>query len=162
MRPNDETRPRAEGPPGTTDAPDDRRIVSTVIVGGTEETRLLLRGLVRLNRHRVLAETSSADQLQVEDPADPAAVLILVCDGEGDVWPHELATARERLPSLQPLLLVAERTPEVIARARRMGVKAVLNRPFAIRDLVASVEAVARGEDILDRVSPPRPTTGQP
>jgi hypothetical protein len=43
-----------------------------------------------------------------------------------------------------------------------MGVKAVLNRPFAIRDLVSSVEAVARGEDILDRVpGPTRPRTGQ-
>jgi hypothetical protein len=44
-----------------------------------------------------------------------------------------------------------------------MGVKGVLNRPFAIRDLVASVEAVARGEDILDRVpGAARTGSGQP
>src|SRR5271170_1939917 len=159
MRRNDQSMPRAEGPIGPTEGLDDRPSVSTVIVGGTEETRLLLRGLVRLNRHRVLAETASADQLVVVDPYDPPAVLILIADSERDEWGHELATARERLPDLQPLLLVQERTPELLERARRMGVRAVLNRPFAIRDLVASVEAVARGEDILDRVPGPRRTS---
>ncbi|MCI4372165.1 MAG: hypothetical protein L3K02_00755 [Thermoplasmata archaeon] len=155
--------PRAEVPAGRSVPTVDRPTVTTVIVGGTEETRLLLRGLVRLHRHRVLSETSSADDLGAGDPNDPAQVLILVCDGEGDEWPHELATARTLQPNLLPLLIVPERTPDLIARARRMGIKAVLNRPFAIRDLVSSVEAVAKGEDILDRVQgPARPRTGQP
>ncbi|MCI4343532.1 MAG: hypothetical protein L3J92_05410 [Thermoplasmata archaeon] len=163
MRPNDENVPRAEGPVGISAEPDDRPSIATVIVGGTEETRLLLRGLVRLNHHRVLAETESAALLPVSDPSDPPAVLILVGDSEGDEWPHELATARERLTGLHAILLVPERTPELIERARRMGVMAVLNRPFAIRDLVSAVESVARGEDILDRVPGPRRTTaGQP
>jgi|HubBroStandDraft_1064217.scaffolds.fasta_scaffold360678_2 DNA-binding NarL/FixJ family response regulator len=163
MRLNDERVPTAEGPGGRTDATDDHLIVSTIILGGTEETRLLLRGLVRLNRHRVLAETATADQLVMANPSDPSSVLILVADGDSDEWPHELATARQRQPTLRTILLVPERTPELIERARRMGVKGVLNRPFAIRDLVASVEAVARGEDILDRVPEGRrPTTGQP
>ncbi len=134
----------------------------TIIVGGTEETRLLLRGLVRLHQHRVLAEVGTADGLGPADPDDPAQVLILVADGDGDEWPHELATARTVQPDLLTLLIVTERTPDLIARARRMGVRAVLNRPFAIRDLVSSVEAVARGEDILDRVpGPARPRVGQ-
>jgi AmiR/NasT family two-component response regulator len=162
MRRNDESLPRAEVPTGRTAPSLDRTVVSTIIVGGTEETRLLLRGLVRLHQHRVLAETGSADSLGPADPSDPARVLILVADGEGDAWPHELAAARESQPEALALLIVAERTPELIARARRMGVRAVLNRPFAIRDLVASVEAVAQGEDILDRVpGPSRPRTGQ-
>ncbi len=153
---------RAEVPAGRTEPPVERRTVATVIVGGTEETRLLLRGLIRLHQHRVLAEKSTADELDPADPTDPAQVLILVADGQGDEWPHELATARTHQPDLLPLLIVTERTPDLIARARRMGVKAVLNRPFAIRDLVSSVEAVARGEDILDRVpGPTRPRTGQ-
>jgi len=159
MRPNDDSVPRAEGPVGTPAESDDRPSIATVIVGGTEETRLLLRGLVRLNHHRVLAETASAAQLPLGDPSDPPAVLILVGDGEGDDWPHELATARERMPSLHAILLVPERTPELIERARRMGVMAVLNRPFAIRDLVSAVEMVARGEEILDRVPGTRRTT---
>lgn len=163
MRPNDESVPRAEVPAGRTDPTVDRPAVATVIVGGTEETRLLLRGLVRLHRHRVLAEKGTADDLYPADPNDPARVLILVSDGEGEEWPHELATARGHQPGLLPLLIVPERTPDLIARARRMGVRAVLNRPFAIRDLVSSIEAVARGEDILDRVpGPARPRGGQP
>jgi AmiR/NasT family two-component response regulator len=155
--------PRAEVPTGRSEPTGTRPCVATVIVGGTEETRLLLRGLVRLHQHRVLAEVSTADLLRPTDPNDPADVLVLVADGEGDEWPHELATARDHQPDLLPMLIVAERTPELISRARRMGVRAVLNRPFAIRDLVSSLEAVARGEDILDRVpGPSRPRLGQP
>jgi len=162
MRRNDESEPRAEVPAGRTAAALNRTSVATVIIGGTEETRLLLRGLVRLHQHRVLSEKASADDLEMADPEDPAQVLILVADGEGDEWPHELATARARQPGLLPLLIVPERTPDLIARARRMGVRGVLNRPFAIRDLVSSVEAVAHGEDILDRVpGPTRPRGGQ-
>jgi AmiR/NasT family two-component response regulator len=156
MRRNDESMPSAEGPAGRTMGSAGRPAVATVIVGGTDETRLLLRGLIRLHRHLVLAECAAADQLGPADPSEPTPVLILVCDTEVDEWPHELATARERQPGLRPLLIVPERDPDLIERARRMGVKAVLNRPFAIRDLVASVEAVARGEEILDRVPSPR------
>jgi AmiR/NasT family two-component response regulator len=162
MRQNDQSVPRDEVPTGRTDSTLERKTVATVIVGGTEETRLLLRGLVRLHQHRVLGEAGTAEMLPVSDPNDPPQVLILVGDGEGDEWPHELATARSLQPTLLPLLIVTERTPELIERARRMGVKAVLNRPFAIRDLVSSVEAVARGEDIIDRVpGPTRPRSGQ-
>jgi DNA-binding NarL/FixJ family response regulator len=95
------------------------------------------------------------------DPDDPAQVLILVTDGEGEEWPHELVAARELQPQLLALLVAPERTAELLERARRMGVRCVLNRPFAIRDLVTAVEAVARGEEIIDR--PPvgrRPRTG--
>ena len=162
MRHNDESLPPAEGPAGRTEFVSRRPHIPTVIVGGSEETRLLLRGLVRLHQHRVLEEKATADELGPGDPNDPARVLILVADGEGDEWPHELATARELQPHLLALLVVPERTPDLIVRARRMGVKAVLNRPFAIRDLVSSVEAVALGEDILDRVpGPARPRVGQ-
>jgi len=162
MRRNDESVPRAEVPAGRSAPTFDRPVVATIIVGGTEETRLLLRGLVRLHHHRVLEETRTADHLKPADPSDPARVLILVGDGDGDGWPHELATARALHPDLLTLLIIPERTPDLIARARRMGVKAVLNRPFAIRDLVSAVEAVAQGEDILDRVPEPgRSRSGQ-
>jgi DNA-binding NarL/FixJ family response regulator len=78
-----------------------------------------------------------------------ARVLILVADGDREEWPHELRTALERQPGLLPLLVVQDVTPELVARARRMGIRGILNRPFAIRDLVSSVEAIARGEELL-------------
>ncbi len=159
MPSNDDRTPQAVGPYGRTAD----HSIPTLIVGGSEETRLLLRGLVRLHRHRVLAEKASADQIGAADPEDPGRVLILVADGDEDDWPHELAAARQLQPQLLVLLLVPERTPELVERARRMGVRGVLNRPFAIRDLVGSVEAVARGEDILDRpTGAPRARVGQP
>jgi DNA-binding NarL/FixJ family response regulator len=120
-----------------------------VIVGGSEETRLLLRGLVRLHHHRVVGESATAQGLEALPPNASPRVLILVADGDGEEWPHELGLALERQPGLLPLLIVPDLTPDLVARARRLGVRGVLNRPFAIRDLVSAVEAVARGEELL-------------
>ena len=64
MRRNDESMPRAEVPTGRTAPVVDRPKIATVIVGGTDETRLLLRGLVRLHHHRVLSEKATAEELE--------------------------------------------------------------------------------------------------
>ncbi|MCI4364761.1 MAG: hypothetical protein L3K10_01665 [Thermoplasmata archaeon] len=105
--------------------------------------------MIRLHHHRVTGEVGSAESLASVEEADPPRVLILVADGEGELWPHELGVARARQAGLLPLLIVPETTPDLLARARRLGVRAILNRPFAIRDLVSAVEAVARGEELL-------------
>jgi len=121
--------------------------VAAVIVGGNDETRLLLRGLLRLHRYRVLGEAKTAEALEPVDEPMSRRVLVLVSDAEGEDWSSELATARERQTGLLPLLLVPETDPEIVARARAAGVLGVLSRPFAVRELVSAVEAVSRGEE---------------
>jgi AmiR/NasT family two-component response regulator len=144
---NDHRTPRAEVPSGPHGPNGSSSTVDTVIVGGSDETRLLLRGLLRLHHHRVRGEAATAEGLEpVESPAE-TRVLILVIEGEGEEWPLELASARDRQPGLRALLIVPESTPQLESRARAAGVHGILNRPFAIRDLIAAVEAVGRGEE---------------
>ena len=123
--------------------------LDTVIVGGNEETRLLLRGLLRLHRYRVLGETRSAQDLDPSEDPRLRRVLVLVADSDGTEWSAELAIARERQAGLLPLLVVEEVGPELVDQARAAGVLGLLARPFAIRDLISTVESVGRGEERL-------------
>lgn len=119
---------------------------STVIVGGSDETRLLLRGLLRLYHYRVEGEVPRAEFLKPAPAGGEGRVLILVVDGPGDEWPSELATARERQPSAQPLLIARGVSAQFESTARSAGVRGILYHPYAIHDLISTVEAVRRGE----------------
>lgn len=140
----DQRSPRDEVPSGSPDP-----TVGAVILGGNDETRLLLRGLLRLHRYRVLAEAPSAEALEPAREPLGRRVLILVSDGDDDDWARELVVARERQTGLLPLLIVPDTQAEMVARARAAGVLGILCRPFAIRDLISTVEVVSRGEERL-------------
>jgi len=142
MANNDHRSPRDAVPSGSPDPN-----IGAVIVGGNDETRLLLRGLLRLHRYRVLAEAPTAEELEPVDEPLGRRVLVLVADGDDDDWAAELVTARERQTGLLPLLIVPETQAELIARARAAGVLGILSLPFAIRDLISTVELVSRGEE---------------
>ncbi len=120
---------------------------STVIVGGNEETRLLLRGLLRLYHYRVEGEVPRAELLRPSGTSGADRVLILVVDGRQEEWPAELALACERQPGARPLMIAHAGSATFEARARSAGVRGILYRPFGIRDLISTVEAVGRGEE---------------
>jgi len=129
---------------------------STLIVGGDAETRLLVRGLLRLYHYRVEGDVPSADLLPPADANGEGRVLILVVDTDEGEWTRDLATARAHLPGVRPMLVVSELSPSLEARARAAGVRAILPRPFAIRDLISTVQAVGRGEERFGTPAPPR------
>jgi DNA-binding NarL/FixJ family response regulator len=118
-------------------------------MGGTPDDRLLLRGLLRLHRHRVAAEIPAVDALRDLVPSDERKVLIFQVDPTGAGWCDDLAAALARDPSMLAVVLTRGRSPEFDRRATGAGARAVLQRPFTVRDLVATVEAVGRGENLL-------------
>ena len=60
-----------------------------------------------------------------------------------------LATIRQLLPETPVVLMTAFGTPEIIAGARRLGVRGVLNKPFELSDLSRLViEASTRTGDL--------------
>ena len=61
-----------------------------------------------------------------------------------------LATIRQLLPDTPIVLMTAFSTPEIVAEARRLGVRAVLNKPFELADLASLVMGRAAW-DILGR-----------
>jgi DNA-binding NtrC family response regulator len=50
-----------------------------------------------------------------------------------------VATIRQLLPETPIILMTAFTTPEISAEARRLGVRAVLHKPFELADLVSLV-----------------------
>jgi CheY-like chemotaxis protein len=114
-----------------------------VIAGGAEETRILLRGLVRLHRHQVVAEGTGPDAL-ASLPKSPAPRLLLVdVDLEEDGWGNAISDAWRDHPDLRIILIARSRSPRLEARAKELGIAVLLRSPFAIHELVDAISPKA-------------------
>lgn len=110
------------------------------IAGGTDETRLLLRGLVRLHHHRVVAEGFGPETL-AEIPKDGGDPVVLIdADLEDAKWSEPVRQFTKAFPSARVVLLTASRSPQVESQARSLGVATLLHRPFAVHELVEAIE----------------------
>jgi DNA-binding NarL/FixJ family response regulator len=114
-------------------------MTDVLVAGGSEETRLLLRGLLRLHHHRVIGDLASGSAT-LTIPAD-AKALVAVVDAnlQDPEWERAIADARRQHPDLKIVLLTATRSTEVLAKARTLGVAAIVRRPFAVRELIEAV-----------------------
>ena len=114
-----------------------------VILGGSEDTRLLLRGLLRLHRHRILLEGPSAEGIDGLPASSEPKVLVLDAGAKEDSsWTESLAAVLQRRADLRALVILPTSDPALAARARAAGARAVLVRPFAIREFVEAVDSV--------------------
>lgn len=116
---------------------------SAVVCGRNEETRLLLRGLLRLHRFRVVQEVGTVDDLDRLGPASEPTVLVFDAESEVGAWDRELARALGAHPALRAVVILPRGSSTSEARARTAGASAVVARPFAIRELVEGVERAA-------------------
>ena len=115
-------------------------MASVAIVGGTEETRLLLRGLLRLYRHRVVGEGPTFSTVRWTAGADPPSAAVVDFDLDDAEAVAALRVAKREHPSMRVLLLTPSRTASVEARAREVGVDALVRRPFAVHELMEALE----------------------
>lgn len=115
-------------------------MANVVIAGGSDETRLLLRGLVRLHHHRVVAEGHGPETLRgLPEPLE-APVFLLDIDLDDAAWTTQLTTTLPRYPNARAVLLTANRSAGHDAKAHEMGFAYLLRRPFAVHDLVEAIE----------------------
>jgi DNA-binding NarL/FixJ family response regulator len=127
-------------------------MTDVLVAGGSEETRLLLRGLLRLHHHRVIGDLASGSATLII-PADAKALVVVVdADLQDPEWERAIAEARRQHPDLKIVLLTATRSTEVLAKARNLGVSAIVRRPFAVRELI----------DAVGPAAPPPPTEAPP
>jgi len=123
--------------------PGRRPAVPAVVWGRVEETRLLLRGLLRLHRFAVVLEASTRDDLAgIPAGSDPRILVVDAEGGEAD-WPQDLAVALRERPELVAVVVLPRGVPAAEGRARFPGARAVVARPFAIHDLVAALDQAA-------------------
>lgn len=127
------------------EAPVSAVTVPAVVLSANEDTRLLLRGLLRLNRHPVVFEGRAAEELDGVPPGEGPRILLLDGDAVPGGWESAIRVALAREPSLRVILLTPDRSPALAARAREAGARTVLVRPFAIAEFI---EALARSSEI--------------
>jgi CheY-like chemotaxis protein len=121
-------------------------VANVVILGGSEEARLILRGLLRLHQHRVHGESASPPEALelLRNLADP--VLLLDVDLPHSAWGDVVPEARKVQPTARVVLLVPSRSPRLEAQARSVGVSALVRRPFAIHELLDAVSPNGHSE----------------
>ena len=113
--------------------------IPAVVWGPNDDTRLLLRGLLRLNRHAVVYEARTLGDLELLPPSTQPRLLLVDVGADGGRWSDELARAVQLHSELRPLAILPAGRPDLEAQALRAGARAVLARPFAIQDFVRAL-----------------------
>jgi AmiR/NasT family two-component response regulator len=128
-----------------------RPSVPAVLWSRSEDTRLLLRGLLRLHRYSVVLEAATVDDLGGTPTATGPRILVVDAEEEETDWPRDLTVALQAHPELTAVVVLPRDLSAADGRARFPGARAVVSRPFAIRDLVAALDQAAEG------IEPPHP-----
>jgi hypothetical protein len=115
-------------------------MANVVIAGGSDETRLLLRGLVRLHHHRVVAEGYGPETIGQVPRDVESPVFLLDADLENPKWVEQIGGIAQRHPQHRVVLLTSDGTASFEARMRGLGVDRLLRRPFAVHDLVEAID----------------------
>lgn len=114
-------------------------MASVVIVGASEPTRLLLKGLFRLHRHRVVGEAADLPHAEplLRGPDIPLLVVDTDLDDGGSSGPVHAFLASH--PGLKALAISATRSPRLEAVAHAAGFSSVIYRPFAVHELMETI-----------------------
>jgi DNA-binding NarL/FixJ family response regulator len=123
-----------------------RSPVPAILWGRDEDTRLLLRGLLRLNRYPIVHEAATLDELAGLPVATEPRLLVFDAETETDTWCADLTAALRDHPELRAVVILPRDPRATEERARDAGARAVLSRPFAIRDLVTALDRAAGDE----------------
>jgi len=114
-------------------------MANVVIVGGSEEAQLILRGLLRLHQHRIVGATlqTRATLEMLRQATDP--VLLVDADMRDPTWSDFVPEARRANPATRVVLLTPSRSARLDSQAHSLGVAALVPRPFAIQELLSAV-----------------------
>ncbi len=111
-----------------------------VILGRDEETRLLLRGLLRLHRHPVVQEAATVEELGELPSAAGHRILLYDVPAGDDRWATDLTSVLARHPDLRAVVILPPGTVTPEGEAQRAGARAILARPFAIQEFARALE----------------------
>ncbi len=117
--------------------------IPAVLWGSNEDTRLLLRGLLRLHQCPNVYEVANLDDLEALPPLFAPTVLIVDAENPEGPWDRDLAAALAARPELRGLVVLPRDSAPLESRARAAGAAEVIRRPFAIQDFAQAVATTA-------------------
>jgi CheY-like chemotaxis protein len=112
---------------------------TVAIVGGSREVRLLIKGLLRLHHHAVVAEGASFDVLNGLAADAFPEVIVVDFDPTEPSRIEAVRVARKAHPACRFVLLTPGSGPGAREAARSAGANAIVGRPFAVRELIEAV-----------------------
>lgn len=112
---------------------------NAAIVGSDPDHRMLLRGLLHLEHHQVVAEAEGREVLERLDAPGGTDLLVVTEDAAGGRWQELVTDARRGRPALKVVLITARRTDPLVKAASSAGIDSVLQRPFALRQFAEAV-----------------------
>jgi DNA-binding NarL/FixJ family response regulator len=119
--------------------PEASTAATAIVVAGDEETRVLLRGLLRLHHFRVDGEAEGASHaLELMRDHRPALLVTDVNLAEGSAGAL-VADARAILPNLRVILVAPASRPPTPAPDAAHRPDVVLLRPFRIRQFAEAL-----------------------
>ncbi|MFZ0830237.1 MAG: hypothetical protein WCB18_09665 [Thermoplasmata archaeon] len=129
-------------------------MANVVIVGGTEEAQLILRGLLRLHQHRIVGTSLLGPGAleMIRQATDP--VLLIDVDLKQPSWTEFVPQALRANAATRVVLLTPSRSARLDGQARSLGVGALVRRPFAIQELLS---AVGPSSSVPPSTAPPDP-----
>jgi DNA-binding NarL/FixJ family response regulator len=128
--------------------PEGEAPVPAVLWVPDDDVRLLLRGILTLQRHPVVLELGSAEALRRWEPPETALLVVDAVSGASR-WREELAEALRARPELRAIVLLPRDREGLRAEAEALGARATLVRPFAVRELVAAIREALRGSPLV-------------
>ncbi len=125
--------------------------ISLVIVEDHTLLRDAIRALVNLNPDmRIVGEAATADEAVDVIGVHRPDVLLLDLGLPGKSGLDVARRAKQRYPRTKILVLTAHSNPQYIRAMIAAGVEGYLFKTARHEDLVAAIQAIARGETVLD------------
>ncbi len=119
---------------------------SAIVVAGDEETRVLLRGLLRLHHYRVIGEAEgSTEGTKLLRTHPPSVMVVDAALAEGS-FPVLIREARLLRPEMRVVLVTP--TPVRAGDGTPKGADgpdATLTRPFRLADFLAALRGTVAG-----------------
>ena len=119
-------------------------MANTAVVGGSREVRLLIKGLLRLHHHVVVAEGPTFDVLDGLPADSQPEVVVVDFDLEEPGRLEAIKVARKARAKVRFVLLTPGGGKPLRETGRAVGADAVIGRPFAVRDLIEAVAPTAK------------------
>jgi CheY-like chemotaxis protein len=114
-----------------------------LLVDDERALRTVLRTRLRLAGYRVIETDTGEDALELLERERPDVVLLDLRLPGIDGWEVlEQLRSSARLPGLRVVVVTAHGGPEVAGRALALGCRAVLQKPFALRELVSTLDKI--------------------
>jgi response regulator RpfG family c-di-GMP phosphodiesterase len=111
------------------------------LIGGTSETREVLRALLRLHHYRVKGEGRGLKDAKKLLQESPDGIFLVDADLADGTWEEVLQATHSSKHESGVVLISPFYGTEFESKAKRLGASAVLLRPFEIPELLEALKA---------------------